>query len=324
MPATQFKEFAAKLIGGPVSGSKRSILNQVNAHLDKSAASKGQAAAPAVSELDQAIAKMSKGSVGQMVKVGPFKIARTQTPGIFRAVRPDGSEVTGTKMDMAAHLAQHGQPAPQIPNTPPPNQKRAMMAPPPGEKLAPSPTGEVHTPNPYQINPETGLTVAARVGADPHQVPPPPDIYRLPNLTSKEREIESRFADAYTKDPQGMVDAFHKAQNHVVGFEVKPTNPEAVMAAAHAAGVRAKEKKGKVTLAGEGADLRKFLDQQGVQGGSPIYEIGDAPNIFAMDDVKLLSPEGERRRAQERSGRLQRDGSPDGQRGVQAGFPALS
>lgn len=53
-----------------------------------------------------------------------------------------------------------------------------------------------------------GVTDAARVGVPADQVPPPPTVPRLPNLTPKEREVEEAFASAYEKDPDGMADKF--------------------------------------------------------------------------------------------------------------------
>jgi hypothetical protein len=49
-----------------------------------------------------------------------------------------------------------------------------------------------------------GITDRARVGVGAHEVPPPPVVPRLPNLTPQERAAESAFADAYEADPGGM------------------------------------------------------------------------------------------------------------------------
>ena len=40
------------------------------------------------------------------------------------------------------------------------------------------------------------------------EVPAPPNIGKLPNLTKAERKVESDFADAFEKDPDGMSDNF--------------------------------------------------------------------------------------------------------------------
>lgn len=49
-----------------------------------------------------------------------------------------------------------------------------------------------------------GVTDSARVGVSAHDVPPPPPVTRLPNLTPQERKVESDFIKAYEKDPDGM------------------------------------------------------------------------------------------------------------------------
>lgn len=62
--------------------------------------------------------------------------------------------------------------------------------------------------NPYKPDVErkgaNGVTAAARVGVPADMVPPPPQVPRLPNLTPGERAVESAFAEAYEKDPDGM------------------------------------------------------------------------------------------------------------------------
>lgn len=56
-----------------------------------------------------------------------------------------------------------------------------------------------------------GITDSARVGVPAHDVPPPPPmIPRLPNLTADERQVESEFAEAYEKNPDGMADRFRQ------------------------------------------------------------------------------------------------------------------
>lgn len=91
-----------------------------------------------------------------------------------------------------------------------------------------------HTPNPYKTG-DGGMTTSSRVGVPGDEVPPPPKVPRLPNLTPDERQVESRFADLYESSPDAVVD--------------------------------------------------NYLDR--LKKG----EVGDAPNVFATDDVKLLSPD---------------------------------
>lgn len=66
------------------------------------------------------------------------------------------------------------------------------------EKLAP----------PMQDGDKDGIDDAARVGVPADMVPSPPGIPRLPNLSKEEKEIESRFIDAFEKDPDGVADQY--------------------------------------------------------------------------------------------------------------------
>jgi len=92
----------------------------------------------------------------------------------------------------------------------------------------------MYAPDPSATDPETGLADRARVGVPGMSAPPPPQIIgRLPNLDANQRRVESRFADAYLKDPDRMVGKYLGA-------------------------------------------LRKGA-------------VGEAPNIFATDDVKALN-----------------------------------
>lgn len=85
-------------------------------------------------------------------------------------------------------------------------------------------------------NDRTGVPDKARVGVPAMSVPPPPDeIPRLPNLTKKQRKVETRFAEAYLKNPDKMAQKYLKA-------------------------------------------LKK-------------RKVGEYPNIFATDDVKMLNPD---------------------------------
>lgn len=98
---------------------------------------------------------------------------------------------------------------------------RTYSPPPEGQKLVKAPCC-LHDTDPYEVDPETGQTKAARVGLPGMSTPPPPkEIPRLPNLTEKERAVESRFADAYLEDPDGMVDEYMKQQNEVTGTDKK-------------------------------------------------------------------------------------------------------
>lgn len=73
-------------------------------------------------------------------------------------------------------------------------------------------TSQIYNPDPYAINPKTGLVDKARVGVPAMEVPPPPNsIGRLPNLSKEQSEVESRFIDAYLADADGMADKYLKA-----------------------------------------------------------------------------------------------------------------
>lgn len=55
-----------------------------------------------------------------------------------------------------------------------------------------------------------GITDAARVGVSAFDVPIPPPISQLPNLTPYERQVESDFIKAFEKDPDKMAQDFLK------------------------------------------------------------------------------------------------------------------
>lgn len=52
---------------------------------------------------------------------------------------------------------------------------------------------------------------AARVGVPAEDLPPPPAIPRLPNLSKTERAVEGKFASTFEADPDGMASAFYDA-----------------------------------------------------------------------------------------------------------------
>lgn len=71
--------------------------------------------------------------------------------------------------------------------------------------------------DPFSDKNGDGIADAARVGVPGDQVPPPPPIPRLPNLTEEERAIEGRFIEAFQNDPDGLTRAY---EDHV-GREVE-------------------------------------------------------------------------------------------------------
>ena len=65
-----------------------------------------------------------------------------------------------------------------------------------------------YTPNVEADKDKDGVADAARVGVPAHQVPVPPPIPRLPNLTKAERAVEKAFITAYEKDPDKVAGDF--------------------------------------------------------------------------------------------------------------------
>jgi len=104
------------------------------------------------------------------------------------------------------------------------------------EETVPPPKGvPVLDPDPMADRNKDGVSDAARVGLCGTCTAPPGKVPRLPHLTADERAAETRFADAFEADPDGVAEAYR-------------------------------------------AKLRS-------------REIGDAPNVYATDDAKLLSPD---------------------------------
>lgn len=68
---------------------------------------------------------------------------------------------------------------------------------------APPANRPVHNPFIDDDSNGDGVTDAARVGVRAFDVPPPPPIGRLPNLSPLERKAEAQFADAFEADPDG-------------------------------------------------------------------------------------------------------------------------
>jgi hypothetical protein len=81
----------------------------------------------------------------------------------------------------------------------------------PAAKEKPEPKSGFYEPNPTSDKDGDGVADAARVGVPAFDVPPPPGIPRLPNLNEKEREMETKFADAVEQDPEAAVNSFYEA-----------------------------------------------------------------------------------------------------------------
>lgn len=80
-----------------------------------------------------------------------------------------------------------------------------------GQAVTPPTAKDAHA---YSVDPAQdvdgdGVGDAARVGIPGRSVLPPPGIPRLPNLTATERQIETKFASTFERDPQGMAKAFY-------------------------------------------------------------------------------------------------------------------
>lgn len=78
------------------------------------------------------------------------------------------------------------------------------------EKVAPPAGGNVYRPSVTKDANGDGVTDYARVGVPANELPPPPSINRMPNLTSKERAVETDFAQAYERNPDGMAEDYRQ------------------------------------------------------------------------------------------------------------------
>lgn len=76
----------------------------------------------------------------------------------------------------------------------------------PPEKGAP-----VQKTNPTVDSDGDGVVDGARVGVGGRDVPPPPQVPRMPNLTADERLVEERFANWYERDPDAAAKKFMDA-----------------------------------------------------------------------------------------------------------------
>jgi len=88
-------------------------------------------------------------------------------------------------------------------------RERASTHPIVREPTTPPPAGRpAYNPDIRRDDNDDGIADRSRVGLGGRDTVPPGEIPRLPNLTEHEREVESRFADAYERDPQAKVDAY--------------------------------------------------------------------------------------------------------------------
>ena len=77
------------------------------------------------------------------------------------------------------------------------------------EDFTPPPPGKMYRPD-VDAKGANGVTTHARVGVAAMEVPPPPPIGRVPNLTPREREVETGFIKSYEKDPDGVAKNFRE------------------------------------------------------------------------------------------------------------------
>lgn len=91
-----------------------------------------------------------------------------------------------------------------------PEKVRAAVMEIAGNTVTPPPPGRELKPDVEADSDGDGVTDAARVGVPATIVPPPPSMskLKLPNLNSHERQVETEFAEAFEKDPDGFSDKF--------------------------------------------------------------------------------------------------------------------
>ena len=89
------------------------------------------------------------------------------------------------------------------------------------EKGTPPPPGRAYKPNVESDKNKDGVTDFARVGVPAMEVPPPPGVPRIPNLTEHERAVEHDFVSAFEKNPGKMAKDFLE----IVNKSTKPGDP---------------------------------------------------------------------------------------------------
>jgi len=87
------------------------------------------------------------------------------------------------------------------------------------KKTAPPPGDGVHDPNVEHDRNNDGVTESARVGV--HGMKVPDKIGKLPNLTKRERQVETSFRKAYEKNPDKMAGDYRV----LVAQTTKPGEP---------------------------------------------------------------------------------------------------
>lgn len=89
------------------------------------------------------------------------------------------------------------------------------------ERTTPPPPGSLYKPNVESDKDKDGVTDYARVGVGARDVPPPPKLSRLPNLTNRERKAEQSFMKEFHKNPDKMTEDFRQ----IVKGSTKPGDP---------------------------------------------------------------------------------------------------